>query len=173
MAKWIEGRGLRRALLALACLCAAAAATALAAGCGSSNDADRPARRVVQVVQAPRDRWTYARARFRELCAGCHTLADAGAHGPRFSLDVIGEISESRARYVIADGEPGMPAWTGVLSRREYEELAAYVSSVEKQVQGDDRWQWQIKLRSEGELWRPGDVRRTRPEDLKITDSLP
>lgn len=141
-------------------LACALAALALVVGCGS-DESDEPssARRVVQVEQVARDQWTYARARFNEMCAGCHTLADAGARGPRFNLDVIGDITEDRARHVIAEGEPGMPHWRDVLSKREFEELVAYVSSVERQTEGEDDWSWQMRLRIEGERWSPQDRR--------------
>lgn len=161
MGKWIDGRRLRRGVLPLACLLAAAAALALAAGCGSSGGgssstgASAPARKVVQVEHTGRDRWAYARARFRETCAGCHTLADAGAHGARFNLDRDGPITKDRARFAIEHGEPGMPAWKDVLSKREFHELVDYVSSVVRREQGENYWQWQIHLRDEGERWRP------------------
>jgi mono/diheme cytochrome c family protein len=144
-------RGVR---LPFACALAAAA-LALATGCGE----DEPARRVVQVEPIARDRWVYARARFREMCAGCHTLADAGARGPRFNLDVIGDLTEERVRHVILEGEPGMPGWRDIMSRREIEELVEYVSSVERQVQGEEDWHWQISLREAGSKWVPEDGR--------------
>ncbi len=155
----IGGRRLRRVARGGVACALAAAALVPVAGCGGGETDDAPARRVVQVEQVARDRWTYARARFNEMCAGCHTLADAGARGPRFNLDVIGDITEQRARYVIAEGEPGMPHWRHVLSKREFEELVAYVSSVERQVEGEDDWQWQRRLRTEGEDWSPEDAR--------------
>ncbi len=155
----IEIRGLRGRRHVRAALGGALVALALLAGCGGDEADDAPARKVVTVEHAARDRWTYARARFREMCAGCHTLADAGARGPRFNLDVIGDITEQRARFVITEGEPGMPHWRDVLSKREFEELVAYVSSVERQVEGDDDWHWQMKLRMEGGEWSPEDAR--------------
>jgi mono/diheme cytochrome c family protein len=158
MAKWIDGRRLQRALVPLACLLTAAAVS-LAAGCGDSGGGDSssaPARTVVQVEHVARDRWTYARARFHETCAGCHTLADARATGRRFNLDHDGDIDEARARYAIEHGEPGMPAWGGVLSKREFEELVAYVSTVDRHTPGETNWSWQMRLRTEGENWKPG-----------------
>jgi mono/diheme cytochrome c family protein len=160
MARWNDGRRLRRALLPLACLLAALTAVALAAGCGSSDESRPPPRRVVAVQHVERDRWSYARARFKETCAGCHTLKDAGAFGKRFNLDVDPNIDEARARFAIAEGEPGMPSWAGVLSKREYEELVDYVVAVSGNGRGnDDYWGWQIALRSEGERWNPEDGR--------------
>lgn len=159
MSKGIGGRRLRRrALAAAACLLAAAAATAIAGGCGGAqDDGGPPPRTVVRVESVRRDRWTYARERFTEMCAGCHTLADAGARGRRFNLDHAGDIDEARARFAIAKGEPGMPAWEHVLSRRELEELVAYVSSVDRHAPGNDGWHWQMALRQAGERWRPED----------------
>jgi mono/diheme cytochrome c family protein len=111
------------------------------------------------VQQVKRDRWTYARARFNEMCAGCHSLADAGATGRRFNLDHTADITEERARFAIAEGEPGMPAWRGTLSRREFEELVAYVSAVDRHTPGESNWLWQMRLRTEGEKWKPEDAR--------------
>lgn len=167
----IDGRRLRRAgRVPLACALVAAA-VALSAGCGSGDEtsAEQPARRVVQVESVARDRWTYARARFNEMCAGCHSLQDAGARGPRFDLDRIGGITEQRARFVIAFGEPGMPEWQHVLSGREYEELVAYVSSVARDdLEGEDDWHWQIRLRMEGGVLRPGMLGVTPEERRRL-----
>lgn len=163
MGTWIDGRRLRRALLPLACLLAAAAAVALAAGCGGaggrsgSTSANAPVRRVVQVEHSGRDRWAYARERFREQCAGCHTLADAGAHGKRFNLDRDGAIDKDRVRYAVEHGEPGMPAWGDTLTRREFIELVDYVSTVRKGDGGENYWSWQAHLRIAGQQWRPQD----------------
>jgi hypothetical protein len=54
-----------------------------------------------------------------------------------------------------------------VLSRREFEELVAYVSSVDLHTPGEEDWHWQIELRSEGEQWRPEERRPVRPEDVR------
>jgi mono/diheme cytochrome c family protein len=134
----------------------AAGALSFAAGCGGEKKASSSTKRshAVQVTQVAADRWAYARARFRETCAGCHTLADAHAHGRRFNLDMAGPINTQLARHAIGTGEPGMPAWTGVLSRREFEELVAYVTSVTKNTgegAGETGWHWQLELRREGE----------------------
>src|SRR5829696_3380386 len=147
-----DGARLRR-WTRLALLAAVVAALASTVGCGGESDrtSDAPPRRVVQVEHVERDRWTYARARFNELCAGCHSLADARATGRRFNLDHAGDLDETRVRAVIANGEPGMPAFRGVVSKREYEELVAYVSTVDQHTPGEDDYKWQLKLRAEGE----------------------
>jgi hypothetical protein len=161
MARWIDGRSLRLGALLLACLLLALGAVALATGCGGDESRTRTAaKRVVKVKHEPLDPWTYARARFNELCAGCHTLADAGARGRRFNLDHSTGVEETHVRYVIASGEPGMPGWAGVLSGREYEELVAYIVTVARREEGDDYWHRQITLRGAGEFWRPADTRR-------------
>jgi mono/diheme cytochrome c family protein len=164
MRKWIDGRRVRRgALPSLASLAVALAAVGLASGCGSSSGSSSgraTTRKVVQVQHAAADRWTYARERFREACGGCHTLADAGTRGRRFDLDHDVKIDESRARWVIEQGEPGMPAWAGVLSRREFEELVAYVSTVQHHTAGETNWSWQMALRTEGEKWTPDQAGR-------------
>jgi cytochrome c5 len=164
MAKWIDGRRLRRGvLLTLACMLVASAVVVLATGCGSSgNDKTTtvPTKKVVAVKHVATDRWTYARGRFREMCAGCHTLADAGARGRRFNLDRSTAVDENHVRATIAEGEPGMPAWRDVLAQREYEELVAYVVAVTRHQPGDDYWHRQIEMRTEGAFWTRADTRR-------------
>ncbi|HEU4703535.1 MAG TPA: cytochrome c [Conexibacter sp.] len=180
MPKRIDGRLLgRRAPPLLACLLVALL-VALASGCGDSGDSDSgssastvaeaPAdtsttesggvRRVVPVRPVKQDRFTFARERFVEMCAGCHTLADAGATGRRFNLDHGGGINETHVRSTIATGEPGMPAWKDVLSPREYEELVSYLVVVAKRTPGDDYWQDQLRLRGEGAVWTRADTKR-------------
>jgi mono/diheme cytochrome c family protein len=135
-----------------------ATVVSLLAACGGGKQASTSSASAahVQITQLSRDRWTYARERFREMCAGCHTLADAGSHGRRFILDRAGGISTDRARYAIEEGEPGMPVWRHVLSRREKEELISYVSTVARHDEGGETgWLWQIRLRIEGDRWRP------------------
>jgi mono/diheme cytochrome c family protein len=137
---------------------ALAATVSLLAACGGGGKESSKSRSVanLQVQQVARDRWTYARARFREMCAGCHTLRDAGAHGRRFDLDRGGGQAAPHVRFTIEEGEPGMPAWRDVLSRREKEELVAYVSAVARtDLGGETGWLWQIRLRAEGNHWRP------------------
>jgi mono/diheme cytochrome c family protein len=168
MGKWIDGRRLRSALLGLACLLATVVALALASGCGNSGDADSgssgstvaSARRVVKVEAVKQDRWTYARARFREMCAGCHTLADAGTTGRRYNLDrsSASGVEETHVRYTIAQGEPGMPAWRDVLSEREFEELVAYIVAVTEKTPGNDYWHEQLLRRGEAQHWSRADT---------------
>jgi mono/diheme cytochrome c family protein len=148
-----------------AALVATAAAVALPA-CGedaspapaTTATASAPAT-VAREIPAGPHRWDYARARFREMCAGCHTLADARATGPRYNLDRIPDLSEEHVRFAILEGEPGMPAWEDVLSPREYEEIAEYVFAVARREEGETNWKWQFRLRDEGHEWQPGELR--------------
>jgi mono/diheme cytochrome c family protein len=181
MPKGIDGRLLRRrAPPLLACLLIALVTVALAAGCGNSSRSDSGSgsasaatrtasgegaagvaeRRLVPVRPVKQDRFAYARARFVELCAGCHTLADAGARGRRYNLDHSNGIEETHVRSTIAEGEPGMPGWRDVLTPREYEELVAYIVAVARREPGDDYWHDQIMLRSEGAVWTRADTAR-------------
>ncbi len=136
----------------------AALAATLAAGCGDSEDQtpDRVAN-AVEIEHVPRDRWSWARARFNEMCAGCHTLADAGARGRRFDLDANPAINDQLVRETILGGGPGMPPFASSISYREYEQLAAYILAVagNRGVAPDDGWQWQIRFRQAGEHERP------------------
>ncbi len=122
---------------------AVALVAALALGaCGGGSDTRETA--AVQ-AGAQHDQWTYARGLFNRLCAGCHTLADAGANGKRYDLEESGLVSIldtvpqriALARGAILDGEAdahgsgvAMPAWRGVLSRKEVDALASYVGTV-------------------------------------------
>jgi mono/diheme cytochrome c family protein len=145
------------------CVALAAAALALLAGCGGSGRSASPAARSsasasapgVKVEQVGADRWAYARARFREMCAGCHTLRSAGTRGRRIDLDRDGGQNPA-IRHVILGGEPGMPAWRGVISRRELEELIAFISvTARRDLGGENNWHYQIMLRAEGEYHTP------------------
>ncbi len=164
MPKGMDGRLLwRRRAPLLACLLVALAV----AGCGDSSDSDSAgtvasrARRIVQIQRVKQDRWTYARAVFNEMCAGCHTLADAGARGRRFNLDHSSAArNEPHVRSAIAEGEPGMPAFGGVLAEREYEELVAYIVAVARDELGDDYWHDQIMRRIESGYWSPEDTEK-------------
>jgi sulfite dehydrogenase len=110
-------------MLALAVL-AAGLATA-AAGCGSGGSA---------TADVETGRLAAGRALFRQICAGCHTLADAGAHGYRLSLDTSSLRQSSQrpelARIVIEIGDSIMPDWKGSLSVREIETLKDYLVAV-------------------------------------------
>jgi hypothetical protein len=150
----LSGPARRFAFLLLAG--ALAATVSLLAACGGSST-KKPTRTVggLAVSHVASERWHYARYRFREMCAGCHSLADAKARGQRYYLDYSGGLSPSRVRFVIENGEPGMPAWKGVISRREEEELVDYISTVARHYEGETHWSWQLHLRGEGESWRP------------------
>jgi mono/diheme cytochrome c family protein len=86
-------------------------------------------------VSLRRDRFTYARGLFDEICASCHRLADAGATIGAFDMD-RSPLAESTqrpelARLVMEMGyHAGMPAFRHVLSEREFNALVAYISTV-------------------------------------------
>jgi mono/diheme cytochrome c family protein len=94
------------------------------------------------------------------MCAGCHTLRDAGATGRRYNLDHSAGVDETHVRYTIAEGEPGMPGWREALSEREFEELVAYIVAVAERSPGNDYWHEQLALRGEAQGWQPEDTRR-------------
>jgi mono/diheme cytochrome c family protein len=155
----------RRGAGRLAVLAVVALVGALGAGCGgsSSDSSSSPASTTardgggaVKVEHVASDRWTYARARFKEMCAGCHTLADAGANGPRFDLDAAPDINDELIRDTILHGGPGMPPFASSISYREFEQLTAYILAVAgRDARTEDRWKWQIRLRQDGEVHRP------------------
>ena len=97
-----------------------------AAGCGDGGGS--------ATADATREEFTKGRALFREICAGCHRLADAGARGNREPLD-RSNLSETTqkpelARFVIENGDSIMPDWKGSLSRREIAILTHYLAEV-------------------------------------------
>jgi mono/diheme cytochrome c family protein len=99
----------------VAAAAALSAAVALAA-CGSSSSG------------APASRPQTGAEIFQSAgCAGCHTLAAAGAHG------VVGpnldQLKPSYAAVVkqVTHGGGGMPAFAGQLTRRQITLVAAYV----------------------------------------------
>ena len=117
---------------------------ALAFACGACGSADTHPVHAAATVHR-HDRFAYARGLFRQLCGGCHTLADAGTHGKRLDLEESGvativhtrRAKTALARYAILVGEynirragGNMPAWTGVLSHREVEALSSYLGTV-------------------------------------------
>ena len=117
--------GDRRTVLSLLAAAALVAAGAIVAGgCGGSSAA----------AHAERERLAHGRALFRQICAGCHTLADAGAHGSLLSLDTSTlETAPERpklASFVIEIGDSVMPDWKGSLSPKEIQTLATYLAEV-------------------------------------------
>jgi mono/diheme cytochrome c family protein len=63
-------------------------------------------------------------------CAGCHTLADAGANGAVGpNLDDL-KPSAAQVAAKVAAGGGGMPSFAGQLSDQEIQDVAAYVSAV-------------------------------------------
>ena len=63
-------------------------------------------------------------------CAGCHTLADAGASGETAPNLDDAKPSLREASEQITNGGGGMPAYKDQLSEKQIEALAKYVSSV-------------------------------------------
>lgn len=144
------------------------------AGCGGGDDGG-DAKRAPRAATASKDagltpvgegRYAYARGLFNELCAGCHTLADAGATGQRFDLDVP-KIEAAQVWNAIQNGEPGMPSWKERISSREISALAAYVMSVAKgREAGDERWGKQIRRRIAGETARWNNISKMIEQEL-------
>jgi sulfite dehydrogenase len=63
-------------------------------------------------------------------CAGCHTLADAGATGAVGpNLDDVKPDMATVVQFV-TNGSPPMPSFKGTLSDADIQNVAAYVSSV-------------------------------------------
>lgn len=66
---------------------------------------------------------------FRQSCAGCHTLADAGATGSVGpNLDDTG-LDEAAIAAMVRSGGGGMPSFGGTLDATQIDEVAAYVAA--------------------------------------------
>jgi len=67
---------------------------------------------------------------FTSNCAGCHTLADAGANGQQApNLDEL-RPSEAVVERQVTNGGSKMPAFKDKLSAEQIQAVATYVSSV-------------------------------------------
>jgi mono/diheme cytochrome c family protein len=66
---------------------------------------------------------------FKQSCAGCHTLADAGATGSVGpNLDDT-RLDEAGIAAMVRSGGGGMPSFGGTLQPEQIDEVAAYVAS--------------------------------------------
>jgi mono/diheme cytochrome c family protein len=132
----------------------------VAAGCGGGSGA--------ATAQVGGEKLAKGRALFREICAGCHRLADAGARGNREPLDQsnLSETTEKHqlAKFVIDNGDSIMPDWLGSLSPREIAILARYLAEVTgtRTKSGDGKLATTLTPRPD-----PG---RVRPVALRMAD---
>jgi mono/diheme cytochrome c family protein len=68
------------------------------------------------------------KAVFTQSCAGCHTLADAGASGSVGpNLDDL-RPSQEKVAAMVRSGGGGMPSFGGTLEPEQIEAVAAYVA---------------------------------------------
>jgi mono/diheme cytochrome c family protein len=128
MPAWVDRRGTTE-VGALARYVVAVAGKSDRSGDGQPSTALTPVENREQLRRNP---YQYGKALFKEICAGCHTLADAGAHGEIFDLDYNfrgGTLTKARLRVVLR-GEIEMPDWTKWLSQEEIDALVAYVPAV-------------------------------------------
>lgn len=132
------------------CAAAACALVLMLGGCGGGDGDGEPeaAARLTPHTRATEARFAYGRSLFRQMCAGCHTLADAGANGQRYNLDNV-ELTGPQVWGTMIEGGPGMPAWRS-LSKRELHALGLYLLDVARQQDGEDDWQRQITRRFAG-----------------------
>lgn len=114
----------KRAFLAL--LVAVSAAVGVSA-CG--DDEPAPATSTASTTTPAGDA-TAGKEIFSTNCAGCHTLADAGATGTNGpNLDDLKPDFEM-VQGQVTNGGGGMPAFGDTLSEADIGNVAAYVSSV-------------------------------------------
>jgi mono/diheme cytochrome c family protein len=107
---------------------AAAACLALAlAGCGSGGSGSGASSHLLSAAPLKPAELAAGRAIFRDRCARCHTLADAGAHGTRGpNLDQI-RLPAFAVSQQIKLGGGGMPAYAGRLTDEQIRRVAGYV----------------------------------------------
>lgn len=66
---------------------------------------------------------------FRQSCAGCHTLADAGATGSVGPNLDDSRLDEAGIAAMVRSGGGGMPSFGGTLQPEQIDEVAAYVAA--------------------------------------------
>lgn len=66
---------------------------------------------------------------FRQSCAGCHTLADAGATGSVGPNLDDSRLDEAAIAAMVRSGGGGMPSFGGTLQPEQIDEVAAYVAA--------------------------------------------
>lgn len=134
------------------CAAAACALLLMLGGCGGGGNGDGDGEpetaRLAPHTRATEARLAYGRSLFRQLCAGCHTLADADANGQRYNLDNVA-LTGPQVWGTMIQGGPGMPAWRS-LSKRELSALGLYLLDVARQQRGEDDWGRQINRRFAG-----------------------
>lgn len=100
----------------------AGVAAMVLAGCGSGDPADA----VAPGSEAPRGQRVFIAAG----CGACHTLRDAGSTGTvGTDLDRATPDAEHVERFV-TNGGVGMPAFDGVLNRKDILAVSRYVARV-------------------------------------------
>lgn len=66
---------------------------------------------------------------FTQSCAGCHTLADAGATGSVGPNLDEAKPDEAKVAAMVRSGGGGMPSFGGTLQPEQIDEVAAYVAA--------------------------------------------
>lgn len=108
-------------------LVAAAALAAVLAGCGSGGGGSSVASHALSSAPLTPAELAAGREIFRDRCARCHTLADAGAHGTRGpNLDQI-RLPVFAATQQVRLGGGGMPAYGHRLTDQQIREVVGYI----------------------------------------------
>jgi mono/diheme cytochrome c family protein len=106
-------------------LAALACSAAVVAGCGSGGSGTSS--HVLSAAPLTPAELAAGRQIFRDRCARCHTLADAGARGTRGpNLDEI-RLPAFAVSQQIKLGGGGMPAYSGRLTEEQIRRVAGYV----------------------------------------------
>jgi mono/diheme cytochrome c family protein len=108
-------------------LAAVLAAAAMLAGCGSGGGGSSAASDALSSAPLTPAELAAGREIFRDRCARCHTLADAGAHGTRGpNLDEI-PLPVFAATQQVRLGGGGMPAYGRRLTDQQIREVVGYI----------------------------------------------
>jgi mono/diheme cytochrome c family protein len=100
-----------------------AATTTATAPATTTTDAQTTTEETTQEASAD------GKAIFTENCAGCHTLADAGASGEVGPNLDDAKPEKDAVVTMVSSGKGAMPSFEGQLSEDEIEAVAEYVSS--------------------------------------------
>jgi mono/diheme cytochrome c family protein len=103
------------------------AGAAMLAACGSGGGSSSIASHALSSAPLTPAELAAGREIFRDRCARCHTLADAGAHGTRGpNLDQI-SLPVFAATQQVRLGGGGMPAYGRRLTEQQIREVVGYI----------------------------------------------
>lgn len=95
---------------------------------------------------------------FADNCASCHGADGSGGVGPALnSKSKLESLGLEKVRHDVEEGIEGtpMPAWKGVLSDEEIEDVVHYIFNewADLVIAGIEMWPWEIAYVVIGSIW--------------------